>query len=172
MRMRATPMQWRHICASIAAREFKTAHSVPAAARAILDNTVGLQKEVAVFNAARLKVLIADDEPIIADTLAMILEQDGYQAEAVYGGRQAVEKARRWTPDLFLSDVNMPELPVFRPLWRSSRSIRAVKCCCFPANLAAGFSCMRTVSTAAALTFLKANPAYSSARQTADASGS
>ena len=89
---------------------FKTAHSVLAATRAILHSTAASQKEVAVLYAARLKVLVADDEPVIADTLAMILEQDGYQTEAVYGGRQAVEKARRWIPDLFLSDVNMPEL--------------------------------------------------------------
>lgn len=57
-----------------------------------------------------LRVLVADDERIIADTLAMILNQNGYEAVPVYGGRSAVEKARRWHPDLFLADVAMPEL--------------------------------------------------------------
>lgn len=58
----------------------------------------------------RLRVLVADDERIIADTLAMILNQNGYESVPVYGGRQAVERARRWSPHLFLGDVNMPEL--------------------------------------------------------------
>lgn len=58
----------------------------------------------------RPRILVADDERIIADTLAMILNQSGYESVPVYGGRQAVEKARRWSPDLFLADVSMPEL--------------------------------------------------------------
>lgn len=56
------------------------------------------------------RILVADDERVTANTLAMILNQNGYEAMAVYGGRQAVERARRWSPDLFLSDVSMPEL--------------------------------------------------------------
>lgn len=56
------------------------------------------------------RILVADDEPIIANTLAMILNHSGYQALPVYGGRLAVEKARLWPPDLFLGDVSMPEL--------------------------------------------------------------
>lgn len=58
----------------------------------------------------RQRILVADDERLIADTLAMILNRNGYESVPVYGGRQAVEKARRWCPDLFLSDVSMPEL--------------------------------------------------------------
>jgi CheY-like chemotaxis protein len=58
----------------------------------------------------RPRILVADDERIIADTLAMILNQNGYEAVPIYGGRLAVEKARHWIPDLFLADVNMPEL--------------------------------------------------------------
>jgi len=57
----------------------------------------------------RLRILVADDERIIADTLAMILNHNGYESVPVYGGRQAVERARRWSPQLFLGDVNMPE---------------------------------------------------------------
>jgi CheY-like chemotaxis protein len=58
----------------------------------------------------RLRILVADDERLIADTLAMILNQSGYEAIPVYGGKLAVEKARHWPPDLFLGDVSMPEL--------------------------------------------------------------
>ncbi|HTX42811.1 MAG TPA: response regulator [Acidobacteriaceae bacterium] len=62
------------------------------------------------FLPERLRILVADDERVIADTLALILNQHGYESVPVYGGRQAVEKAKRWSPDLFLADVNMPEL--------------------------------------------------------------
>lgn len=57
----------------------------------------------------RPRILVADDERIIADSLAMILNQSGYESVPVYGGRQAVEKARHWSPDLFLGDLSMPE---------------------------------------------------------------
>jgi CheY-like chemotaxis protein len=53
-------------------------------------------------------VLIADDERIIADTLGMILNQNGFEAATVYGGQKAVETARVFHPDVFLADVVMP----------------------------------------------------------------
>jgi CheY-like chemotaxis protein len=56
------------------------------------------------------RVLIADDEPIIADTLQLILAQKGFEAAAVYDGRRAVDKARGWRPDIFLTEVVMPDL--------------------------------------------------------------
>jgi CheY-like chemotaxis protein len=62
------------------------------------------------FLAERPRILVADDERIIADTLATILSQNGYESSPVYGGRLAVERARRWRPDLFLGDVSMPEV--------------------------------------------------------------
>jgi len=40
----------------------------------------------------RPRVLVADDERIVADTLATILNQSGYESVPVYGGRLAVEK--------------------------------------------------------------------------------
>lgn len=58
----------------------------------------------------KLKVLVADDERIIADTLKLILTQVGYQVATVYDGTSALEIAREWSPDLFLSDVYMPGL--------------------------------------------------------------
>ena len=40
------------------------------------------------------KVLVVDDERVIADTLAIILNQHGLDASAVYTGTAAVERAR------------------------------------------------------------------------------
>lgn len=59
---------------------------------------------------SRRKVLVADDEKVIANTLAQILTQSGFDAVAVYNGKEAVETAKTMSPDLVISDVIMPEL--------------------------------------------------------------
>ena len=59
---------------------------------------------------ARLKVLVADDERVIADTLAIILNQAGFEAKAVYTGSAAVDAAKVSPPDLLISDVIMPDM--------------------------------------------------------------
>jgi CheY-like chemotaxis protein len=56
-------------------------------------------------NGTKPKVLVADDEKVIADTLAIILNQNGYDASAFYTGTAAVEKAKATRPDLVISDV-------------------------------------------------------------------
>jgi CheY-like chemotaxis protein len=52
-----------------------------------------------------LKVLIADDERIIANTLALILNTSGYEAKAVYSGEKALELASEMSPDVLICDV-------------------------------------------------------------------
>lgn len=61
-------------------------------------------------SSGRPRVLVADDESIIADTLTIILGQNGYEATAVYSGAEAVEAARTWLPDMLLADVVMPDM--------------------------------------------------------------
>ncbi len=56
------------------------------------------------------RVLVVDDEQVIADTLAKILDLNGYDASAVYTGTSAVESARTLQPDLVISDVIMPDM--------------------------------------------------------------
>jgi DNA-binding response OmpR family regulator len=56
------------------------------------------------------KVLVADDERVIADTLAIILNQSGFEALAVYNGEKAVEMAKSFQPDMLISDVIMTDL--------------------------------------------------------------
>lgn len=53
-------------------------------------------------------VLVVDDEPAIANTLSLILQQAGFAATAVHNGNDALEIARLTPPDLLLSDVLMP----------------------------------------------------------------
>jgi CheY-like chemotaxis protein len=56
------------------------------------------------------RVLVVDDEQVIADTLAKILDLNGYEATPVYTGTAAVESARSLQPDLIISDVIMPDM--------------------------------------------------------------
>lgn len=58
----------------------------------------------------RRRVLVVDDEQVIAHTLAKILDLNGYEASAVYRGTAAVESARSLQPDLLISDVIMPDM--------------------------------------------------------------
>ncbi len=59
---------------------------------------------------AKPKVLVADDERVIADTLTMILNQSGFDARAVYSGERALELASTFEPDMLISDVIMADL--------------------------------------------------------------
>lgn len=61
-------------------------------------------------NRVKPKVLVVDDERVIADTLAMILNQSGFDARAVYSGEKAVELAGTFTPNMLITDVIMADL--------------------------------------------------------------
>jgi DNA-binding response OmpR family regulator len=56
----------------------------------------------------RLDILVVDDEPVIADTLATILSRSGYRARPAYDAKTALELARVLRPALVISDVVMP----------------------------------------------------------------
>ena len=58
--------------------------------------------------ASRTRLLIADDERLIADTLALIFLKEGYETRAVYSGEAILEIFESFQPDLLLSDVMMP----------------------------------------------------------------
>jgi DNA-binding response OmpR family regulator len=51
------------------------------------------------------RVLIVDDEPTIANTLAQILNASGFEARAVYDSTGAAYSAEHWKPDVMLTDV-------------------------------------------------------------------
>ena len=54
------------------------------------------------------KILIIDDEPTIADTLAVIFSSSGYDSRSVYSAEQALETLEQWRPDLAIIDVVLP----------------------------------------------------------------
>ena len=53
------------------------------------------------------RVLILDDEQIIANTLTLILNRSGFEARAAYSGEAAIDIARELSPDVLVSDVIM-----------------------------------------------------------------
>src|SRR5581483_1543373 len=58
----------------------------------------------------KIRVIVIDDEPVIADTVVEILNGEGFEAMAVSTGASAVELAKDFDPDVVLSDVIMPGL--------------------------------------------------------------
>lgn len=59
---------------------------------------------------AKSRVLVVDDERVIADSLAMILNQSGFEARSVYSGEKALETAAEFKPDMLITDVIMADL--------------------------------------------------------------
>lgn len=59
---------------------------------------------------ARPKVLVVDDQRLVADTVAQILEGAGFHAVATYDGWQALQIAATLQPDFLLCDVLMPRM--------------------------------------------------------------
>jgi CheY-like chemotaxis protein len=56
------------------------------------------------------RVLIADDNRDWADGLAVLLEEQGYSVRTTYDGREAIEAARIFQPDVVVLDIRMPRL--------------------------------------------------------------
>jgi DNA-binding response OmpR family regulator len=56
------------------------------------------------------KILIADDNEQIRESLASILEDEGYAMWTAKDGAEALRKAREVSPDILILDVTMPEM--------------------------------------------------------------
>lgn len=57
---------------------------------------------------ASRRLLIVDDEKIIAETLIIIFVQHGYHARAAHSAEEAIGVIDEWQPDVVLLDVNLP----------------------------------------------------------------
>jgi CheY-like chemotaxis protein len=54
------------------------------------------------------RILIVDDEHIIADTTKAIFSNAGMEAMAVYSAEQAIALVLQWVPDAAIIDVQLP----------------------------------------------------------------
>ena len=66
-------------------------------------------------------ILVCDDEPVIRDTLAEFLQQEGYEVRAVGSGEEALALAGQRFFDLVLCDINLPKLDGIEVLERLAR---------------------------------------------------
>ena len=55
------------------------------------------------------RILVVDDEHLVADTLGMIFRKHGFDTKVAYSADSALDCARTFSPDLLLCDINMPE---------------------------------------------------------------
>jgi DNA-binding response OmpR family regulator len=59
------------------------------------------------------RILVAEDDRTLADTLVYNLQQEGYEAKIVRTGLEALVAARSWRPALILLDLMLPEIDGF-----------------------------------------------------------
>jgi CheY-like chemotaxis protein len=55
------------------------------------------------------RILVVDDDRLVADTLNMVFQANGYESEAVYSAAEGLARARTFDPGLLLCDITMPE---------------------------------------------------------------
>ena len=71
-----------------------------------------------------MKVLIIEDEKLLADPLKALLESKGFEVEAVYDGESGAEYAELGIYDLLILDVMMPGMDGYQV----ARHVRAKRC--------------------------------------------
>lgn len=74
------------------------------------------------MNRDRPLLLLADDDPTIADSLAPFLERAGFHVLVVSNGVSALEKVQSHHPDLIILDVLMPRMDGREALRRLRRA--------------------------------------------------
>ena len=71
-----------------------------------------------------MKILIVEDEKMLADSLKLLLESKGFEVEAVYNGEDGAEYALLGVYDLLILDVMMPLMNGYEV----AREVRAKHC--------------------------------------------
>jgi CheY-like chemotaxis protein len=57
---------------------------------------------------SRKKLLVVDDNPDAAKSLAMLLRLSGHEVQMVHSGQAAIETATAYLPDVIFLDIGMP----------------------------------------------------------------
>ena len=60
-----------------------------------------------------MKVLVVEDDPRISEVLEYALKADGYEVVKAQRGREAIELAKRSTPELIVLDIGLPDIDGF-----------------------------------------------------------
>ncbi len=65
-----------------------------------------------------LRVLVVDDEELLAEAVGLAFEQDGWDVRTLNRGREVLFTAREFAPDVIVLDIMMPDLDGFDVLSR------------------------------------------------------
>ncbi len=57
----------------------------------------------------KTRVLVVDDDRLVADTLCLIYKINGFDSQASYSAQDGFERAKSFEPNLVLCDVTLPE---------------------------------------------------------------
>ena len=71
-----------------------------------------------------MKILVIEDEKLLADSIQKMLEQKGFQVECVYDGETGKEYAQLGIYDLLILDVMMPKMDGYEV----ARQVRMHRC--------------------------------------------
>ena len=71
-----------------------------------------------------MKILVIEDEKLLAESIKTLLESKGFEVETVYDGETGEEYAELGIYDLLILDVMMPKLNGYRV----ARNVRAKRC--------------------------------------------
>ena len=71
-----------------------------------------------------MKILVIEDEKLLADSIKALLSQKGFEVEAVYDGESGAEYAELGVYDLLILDVMMPGLNGYQV----ARQVRSRRC--------------------------------------------
>jgi len=71
-----------------------------------------------------MKILIVEDEKLLADSVRMLLERKGFEVECAYDGNTGRDYAELGTYDLLILDVMMPGMDGYQ----LAREVRAKRC--------------------------------------------
>lgn len=58
----------------------------------------------------QLKILVIDDDPSIRNMLAIVLKKSGFEVTCTESGKTALEKLKKESFDLVISDIKMPDI--------------------------------------------------------------
>lgn len=71
-----------------------------------------------------MKILVVEDEALLADSIKALLERKGFEVECVYDGESGTEYAELGVYDLLILDVMMPKMDGYQV----ARRVRADRC--------------------------------------------
>jgi two-component system response regulator MprA len=66
------------------------------------------EEDIRIVSAAPRRILVVDDDPMVATTIQRVLRPEGYDVDVALGGAAALEQARARRPDLVVLDLMMP----------------------------------------------------------------